>query len=415
MKKILLLCFLFTACARAPLEDPKLAFRPAESLPVLADSFSLETLSEALDRNLTAIRAGGANVPVAYNFGERVIPRADYLLALEAIKPELESMDRLNAFITANFDFYEVYGNEEGWGRVFSTGYYDPVIEGSRRRTASHTQPIYRQPEDLVAIDLIAYGERFPDLEVIQKVKDQKRSARPSWRGRYVPERKTIIPYYPRSEIAEGLAGKKLELAWMDPVDAFFLEIQGSGLVRFSDGTEKRFGYSAQNGYPYVAIGKFLTHIIPLEEMSMQRIRQALAAMSPAERDQVLHQNPSQVFFQELKGKSLTFSGAEVTPMRTIATDQFFFPKGTMGFLEIDLPVFADATALEPAAWDPKPRWIFDQDTGGAIRGGGRVDLYMGQGEEPARQAGVMKRQGKLWMIAPKEEFLARIRPAPPL
>jgi membrane-bound lytic murein transglycosylase A len=96
--------------------------------------------------------------------------------------------------------------------------------------------------------------------------------------------------------------------------------------------------------------------------------------------------------------------------MRTIATDQFFFPKGTMGFLEIDLPVFADANALEPAAWEPKPRWIFDQDTGGAIRGGGRVDLYMGQGEEPARQAGVMKRAGKLWMIAPKEEFLAGLR-----
>lgn len=409
MKKIFLLSLLLVSCARAPLSDPAKAFRLAETQPNLSDSYDLATLSEALDRNLLAIQAA-SNIPAQYAFGDRVIGREEYRRALEALKPELESFDRLHAFVKENFDFFEVYGNEEGWGAVFSTGYYDPVIRGSRRQTATHSQPIYRQPADLVSIDLTAYGERFPDLQVIQDVKGQQKSKRPVWRGRYVAESKSVIPYYSRAEIAEGLKGKGLELAWMDPIDAFFLEIQGSGLVEFEGGKSQRFGYSAQNGYPYAPIGKFLTHMIPLEEMSMQRIRQALQTMTPEQRDQILHQNPSQVFFQELKGKSLTYSGAEVTPMRTIATDQFFFPKGVMGFFEIELPVFADAAAQAPSGWEPKPRWVFDQDTGGAIRGGGRVDLYMGQGDEPARIAGVMKRPGKLWMIAPKESFLERLR-----
>ena len=105
-----------------------------------------------------------------------------------------------------------------------------------------------------------------------------------------------------------------------------------------------------------------------------------------------------------------SLSGAEVTAGRTIATDRFFFPKGLLGYLDIELPVFADASAIDPTSWERKPRFVFDQDTGGAIRGGGRVDLYMGQGAEAERIAGVMKRDGRLWVMVPNEEFLARIR-----
>jgi membrane-bound lytic murein transglycosylase A len=99
-----------------------------------------------------------------------------------------------------------------------------------------------------------------------------------------------------------------------------------------------------------------------------------------------------------------------VTAGRTIATDKFLFPKGVLGFLDIELPVFPDSTALDPSGYEHKPRWVFDQDTGGAIRGGGRVDLYMGQGLEAERLAGVMKKGGQLWMVAPKAEFLERLR-----
>jgi membrane-bound lytic murein transglycosylase A len=409
MKKILLAVLLLASCARAPLEDPSGAFLPAEDIPELSDSYGVGSLHEALDKNLKALKAG-VNIPPVYNFAGRLVTRGDYALALEALRPELENLDRFQNFVRANFDFYEVYGNEEGPGRIFSTGYYDPVVKGSRKRTEQFSRPIYLAPEDLVTVDLGAYAERFPDL--FETIKQDKRTTRPLWRGRLDAATRTVVPYFNRSEIdgAESLKGRKLELAWLDPVDAFFLEIQGSGLVEFAPGDQMRVGYAAQNGYPYQAIGKFLTHVIPLEQMSMQRIRQYLSGVSPAERDAVLNQNPSYVFFQKLKGLSLTYSGAEVTAGRTIATDKFLFPKGVLGFLDIELPIFPDVASLDPSGYEPKPRWVFDQDTGGAIRGGGRVDLYMGQGPEAERLAGVMKKSGHLWVVAPKQEFLERIK-----
>jgi membrane-bound lytic murein transglycosylase A len=409
MKKLLLLCLLLASCARAPLEDPSLAFRPAIDLPRLEDSYSIGSLKEALARNLEAIRRG-ENIPELYQFGGRSVSRDEYAASLEALGG-IDNFDAFHAFVQENFDFYEVYGNSDGWGRVFATGYYDAVVPGSRKRTERFSRPVRRMPPDLVTIDLEAYAQRFPQLEAVQRIKNEQKSRRPVWRGRLNPETRSVVPYYSRAEVEENLNGQGLEIAWLDPIDAFFIEIQGSGVVDL-DGKQIRIGYAGQNGHPYVPIGRFLTHIIPLEQMSMQRIRLALNSMSPEQRDQILFLNPSYVFFQELSGLSLTYSGAEVTTARTIATDQFFFPKGTLNFLEIELPVFADAESLDPVAWELKPRWVFDQDTGGAIRGGGRVDLYMGQGPEAERLAGVMKRGGKLWTLAPKESFLERLRSA---
>lgn len=405
--KAALLIFLFLAsCARAPLTDPAKAFRLAEGAPHLRDSYDISSLAVALERTLVAIQAG-VNIPAQYVFGERIVGREEYRRALEALRPEMESFERFHAFVSENFEFYEVYGNDEGWGQVFATGYYDPVIQGSLKKTSTHSRPIYKSPPDLVSVDLTAYAELVPQLK--DHLRTEQKSKRPIWRGRYLADTKTIVPYYPRAEVEAGLSGMNLELAWMDPIDAFFLEIQGSGLIEFGRGKSIRVGYASQNGYPYVPIGKFLTHMIPIEEMSMQRIRQALNTMSPEQRDQVLFLNPSYVFFQELKGLSLTFSGAEVTPMRTIATDQFFFPKGTLNFLEIELPMFSNEESQAPDGWELKPRWVFDQDTGGAIRGGGRLDLYMGQGPQPERMAGVMKRTGRMWVVAPKQSFLQRL------
>lgn len=411
MKKLLLVALFLASCARAPLEDPLMAFRLSEEAPPFADAYGVDSIREALERNIVALKAG-VNIPPTYIFEGRAVAREDYLLALEALRPELESLDRFQSFVRENFDFYDVYGNEEGWGRVFSTGYYDPVMPGSRRRTEKFSRPIYKAPPDLVTIDLAAFAERFPDNEALQEIRGEQKAASPTWRGRYVAESRRIVPYYDRAEIegSEILQGKKLELAWLEPMDAFFLEIQGSGVVEFGGRDRMRVGYAAQNGHPYQAIGKFLTHVIPLEQMSMQRIRQYLSNVSAEERDAVLFQNPSLVFFQKLDGLSLTYSGAEVTAGRTIATDRFLFPKGTLGFLDIELPVFADTEALDPVGYESKPRWVFDQDTGGAIRGGGRVDLYMGQGPEAARLAGVMKKSGRLWIAVPKAEFLSKLR-----
>lgn len=412
MKYLLLSLLLFTACSRAPLEDPAKIFRPASEIPQLQDTLPIETLRDALRRTLVAYEKS-AIVPSEFRFADRLITRADYQAALKALEPELENLERFQNFVKENFDFYDVYGRDH-WGEIFSTGYYEVVMKGSRKKTKEFSQPIYRMPDDIVSIDLSAYALRYPDLKAAQLAVIEQKSKTPIWRGRLVDEgtRKRIVPYYERAEIdrVKPYDGKKKEIVWVDPIDAFFLEIQGSGSVIFADGSRTRVGYAGQNGWPYQAIGKFLFDVIPKEQMSMQRIRQYLQTLPREKQQEVFNKNPSYVFFEEQKSLPITFSGAEVTPGRTIATDQFLFPKVTLAFLDIELPVFADDAALEPSTWEKRPRWVFDQDTGGAIRGGGRVDLYMGDDVEAARRAGVMKRDGKLWVLAPKEVFLQRLR-----
>lgn len=402
------------SCSRAPLEDPNKLFRPADAPEALEDSFPLETLRAALKRTLKAYESS-STIPKEFRFAERTISRVDYESALRALEPEMESPERFHAFVKENFEFYEVYGRDK-WGQIFSTGYYDVTMKGSRKKTKEFSQPIYRTPKDLVSVDLAAYALRYPDLKAAQQAVTEQKSKTPVWRGRYIEESKKIVPYFDRAEIesTQALAGKKYEIAFVDPIDAFFLEIQGSGSVILPDGKKIRVGYAAQNGWPYQAIGKFLYDVIPKEQMSMQRIRQFLETQPREKQQEVFNKNPSYVFFQELDSLALTYSGAEVTPARTIATDQFLFPKGTLGYLDIELPVFADASALEPASWEHKPRWVFDQDTGGGIRGGGRVDLYMGDDAVAERQAGVMKRDGKLWVLAPKESWLEKLRASAP-
>lgn len=409
MKKIPLLLFLFLfSCARAQLADPQKSFLPVSSWPELRDAYPLESLREAVEKTLVAYK-NSVLIPQEFRFGERVIRRDDYRNALEALLPEMESYERFHAFVLRNFEVYEVYGDKKA-GQIFSTGYYDVSMQGSTRPQGKLTEPLYKFPPDMVTIDLPAFAERMPDVKPLQDLLLESKSKAPAWRGRLVKDGtfSKVIPYYQRAEIQRErpLAGKKLELAYVDPIDAFFVEIQGSGVVNFPGGKKMRVGYDGQNGSPYSPIGKYLFHVIPKEQMSMQRIRQHLETLSREQQQEIFDKNPSFVFFKELSGESLTYSGAEVTAHRTIASDSFLFPKGTLGFMEIEMPVFGDEVSMEPAAWEMKPRWVIDQDTGGAIKGGGRTDIYMGQGAEAARMAGVMKREGRLWYVAPKPEFI---------
>ncbi|MCO5142477.1 MAG: MltA domain-containing protein [Oligoflexia bacterium] len=405
MKKLLIGILFLASCARAPLEKPEEAFRLSQEKPVLSDSLSFESFREALRKTIVSFDSS-AVIPTIYSFEQKVVSRENYKKFLLDIEKNVHSQDELIEFLSKNATIYEVYGSDE-YGKIFSTGYYDPISKGSLRKTEKFSQAIYKTPPDLVVVDLGAYAEKFPDLEHLKNLITEQKSKNPQWRGRYIAEQKKVVPYYTREELynLQPLANKKLELLYMDPIDAFFLEIQGSGLIDLGN-KKVRVGYESQNGHPYFAIGKALLDKIPLEEMSMQKIREALSNMPREEQQSILNQNPSMVFFQTLKGESLTYSGAEVTAGRTIATDRYFFPKGLLAFLSIETPVFSDGNSHVPTHWESKPRFVFDQDTGGAIRGGGRVDLYMGMGEEAAQMAGVMKRDGRLWYFVPNETYL---------
>ena len=378
-----------SSCTRTVIKSPHEAMRLATQAPTIVDTHSRESFFSTLRAHIDVMKKSGL-VKEQMIFGETKISKAHYVSALEEIfKHEADYVQ----YIQDNFDSYEVYGKEE-WGEILSTGYYEPHVSGSRTPNEKHSQAVYARPNDLVTVNLKSFAYKF-------SVPLEHQSVRGRLKG------STVIPYYVRSEIDSDLKlqGQNLELAYLDPIDAFFIQIQGSGVIDFSDGTNMRIGYAEQNGHPYVALGKHLTHVIPIEEMSMQRIRNHLETLTPPERQKILNLNPSYVFFRLLNSQALTYAGMEVSAGRTIATDKDLMPKGALAFLQIEEPVFESTSSTVPVAWLNQPRLVFDQDTGGAIRGPGRVDLYFGSTPEAAQKAGVMKRSGKLFYLVPKAKL----------
>ncbi len=212
------------------------------------------------------------------------------------------------------------------------------------------------------------------------------------------------VTYYSRREIDQlgALRGRALEIAWVkDPIDLFFLHIQGSGLLRLRDGREVTVGYAAQNGLPYRSIGRLLIDDgkVAKEEMSMQRLRRYLVE-NPGEQDEILAYNESYVFFRFNEGGPLGSLGVPVTAGRSIATDSRLFPRGALALVQMDIPVIGPQGEL--AGWRPVTRFVLNQDTGGAIRGPQRADYYFGTGDEAGALAGYMNRQGRLYFLARK-------------
>ena len=395
-----------SSCVRAPIKNRDQALRATAQWPALDDDLEFTSLIKGLE---DCVRRLKESPPTVVKFGPREIETARYIQALEellAAAREDTRGDRFRALLREKFEPYEIYGRK-AWGEVFMTSYYEPVIEGSRRSSSRFRRAIYGVPKDLVDIDLGSFLEARPSLQALRGMILEQRSQSATLRGRLLASKDGAPPkitaYLTRAEIADlGLKDLAPALAWVDPIDAFFLEIQGSGIVRLEDGSEIVVGYAAQNGHPYVAIGKFLIDSIPKEKLSIQTIEAHLRSLPEAEAQTFMNRNPSFVFFRQLKRGGQTFLGTDLVTGRTIATDQAFFPKGTLAFLEFERPVFASPKDAEPASWQKTRRFVLDQDTGGAIRGPDRLDLYWGRGAEARQSAGVMKNLGRLIYFVPK-------------
>jgi len=275
------------------------------------------------------------------------------------------------------FQVFNPDGSEQG----VITGYYEPLLKGSRFKSARFRYPLYGPPDDMLEIDL---GDAYPQL------KGQR------LRGRLSGKR--VVPYYKRAEIDAGrdsLRGR--ELFWVEnAVELFFLQIQGSGRIELVDGRQIKVGYADQNGYPYVSIGKKLIEMgeMKLEDASMQGIK-AWGERNPAKLMALLELNPSYVFFRELPENLSAPIGALGVPLTneySIAVDPHTIPLGS--------PVFLATTQPNSAA--PLNRLMLAQDTGGAIRGPVRADFFWGFGEKAGAQAGRMKQQGRMWVLFPK-------------
>jgi membrane-bound lytic murein transglycosylase A len=260
-------------------------------------------------------------------------------------------------------------------GKAFATGYYEPEIAGSRTRRPGYDVPIYARPSDLVDVDLGTFSDPLAGKSIRGRVDGTK-----------------LVPYHDRTAIEQGaLAGRGLEIAWAaDPVELFFLQIQGSGRLRLPDGGVMRIGYASQNGRDYTGIGKLMLDrgLLKPGQASMQGIMAYLRA-NPAQGTAIMRENKSYVFFRELTGAGpLGALGVPVTALATVATDPKFVPLGAPVFLSMDRQ---DANGL----------WVA-QDTGGAIKGSNRFDTFWGAGDDARAIAGGMAARGTAWLLLPK-------------
>jgi membrane-bound lytic murein transglycosylase A len=269
----------------------------------------------------------------------------------------------------------------------FLTGYYEPIVDGSRVPTGIFKVPIYRRPRDLVPPPN-STGPGFPN-----KGQSLRRTASGE-----------LVPYYNRGEILDGaLDGQHLEICWIkDPMDAVLIQIQGSARVRLEDGTMLRITYDAHNGYPFVPVGRVLIErkLIPREEMSLERIREWMRA-NPQSAEEVRRQNRSFVFFR-IAGLSddreaVGGQGVPLTPGRSIAVDNSLHVYGTPFFIQAGLPL---SNEKRTASFD---RLMIAQDTGSAIVGPARADIYWGAGDQAGQLAGRLRHPGRFAMLVPRE------------
>jgi membrane-bound lytic murein transglycosylase A len=284
------------------------------------------------------------------------------------------------AFFELNFDPYQVVNADESTSGMV-TGYYEPLLFGSRRRTQRHRYPLYAPPPDLLTIDLSSV---YPEL------KNRR------LRGRLEGNR--VVPYAARGEIDQEPAPLRgHELVWVDDaVDAFFLHIQGSGQVQLENGERLRLGYADQNGHPFRSLGALLIRRgeLPPERASMQGIKD-WARRHPRKVQEFMNANPSYVFFRELPRDlpgPIGSLGVPLTAERSIAVDPRVIPLG--------VPVYLATTW--PNTTDPLQRLVVAQDTGGAITGAVRADFFWGFGDPAGQQAGKMRQAGLMWVLLPK-------------
>jgi membrane-bound lytic murein transglycosylase A len=286
-------------------------------------------------------------------------------------------------------------GEEQG----FVTGYYEPIIDGSRTRTDVYTVPVYRRPSNLFVRGFKQSDVSLPNKgEVFRKI-----------------GRRKLVPYYDRAAIEDGkIAGRGLEICWLKTqTDLLFTQIQGSARVRLEDGSTIRINYDSHNGYPYTAVGRLLIDrgIVPKDQMSMQKIREYME-QNPDGANELRRQNRSYVFFREVqlsdKDEAVGGQGVPLTPGRSIAVDKALHVYGTPFFIEGELPIESEQ------AKTPFRRLMIAQDTGSAIVGPARADLYLGAGAEAGRVSGRFRHNMRFVILVPKSlDPVARGRKMP--
>ena len=376
-------------CAVETSMPPKLELPPMERLkaadvPEFTDDMATDSLDYALFQSLTYLNRLSPNRE--FTFGTDRYSAEHLIRSLETFRQFINtpsSPTELSDFIQRRYIVYRSIGSDRA-GRVLFTGYYEPFLQGSRDKSETFRFPVYKTPDDLLSIDLSLFSSRFKGERIIARYENNR-----------------VLPYHDRKSISEQriLDGKADVLAWVnDRVDLFFLQIQGSGKIFLDTGDIINVHYHATNGHPYRSIGKLLIdeEKIPRSEMSMQRIR-AYLNEHPEEISRILNYNPSYIFFSEEKEGPRGAIGVELTPGRSLATDRRLFPQGALAFIRTEMPLVN--AEQQTFGWTRLERFVMNQDTGGAIRGPGRADLYWGHGPYAELAAGHMRHDGELYFL----------------
>ena len=373
---------------RPPMEAPGalVKLRPNQ-FPNFNDDMPFDSLEKAIDQSLEYLNK--IDPSRSFRFGKDLFTAshlAESLDIFRAIIQRRPTSEELRKAITASFWVYKSVGRDRK-GEVLFTGYYEPVLRASSVYSPDFPFPIYKKPNDWVTVDLKAFDPDFTKNRLVGRLTNQ-----------------TVVPYFSRKEIDTkgALLKKGYEILWVsDQIDLFFLQIQGSGKVVYDDGSIKHLNYACSNGRAYRSIGKLLIDEgkIPKEEMSLQKIRSYLRS-HPEDIERILNYNESYVFFRFVEDGPLGAMGFPVTAGRSIATDLRLFPKAAPAFIETEKPLMDDNGLIE--RWQTFGRFVLNQDTGGAIRGPGRVDIYWGSGPYAELAAGHMKQTGTLFFFVHK-------------
>jgi len=386
----------FSACSTPGKEVPDPGFfgkGPEHNLlrvprwraPDFSDDMPLEGLLDAVQASMDYYQGLAPDRP--FRFGRDTFTAEEMMGSLQKFMDIMQDNSGEEERRDALLGQFRVY---RGGGRkdVTFTGYYEPVPRGSRLPGIDCTVPIYRVPDDMISVDLGLFLDDLKGKRIVGRYQDG-----------------SLVPYYSRYDIdrLESLSGRGYEIAWVeDPVEAFFLHIQGSGRIILPDGSAIGVHYAGNNGRPYSSIGRLLIEEgkVAAEDMSMSTIRDYLTA-HPEEMDRILDHNTKYVFFSADSSGPSGSVGVPLSAGRSLATDPAYYPPGALAYIDTEEPVLADDG--KPTEWKKIKRFVLNQDSGEAISGPSRADLFWGSGDEAGQVAGWMKQNGSLYFIAPRK------------
>jgi len=390
---VLLLILILSACGTEKKMRPGLFLLSSEQVKQIkwGDDRNYNDLCQAIDQSISYYE----RLPQRSRFSYKELKYSpqEMITSMLIFKTLIEKSTQND--LAQNIDKqFHVFESRNASQQAFFTAYYEPVLEGCTQRSSQFSVPLYEMPPDLARVHLGAFHTQYQGKWITGRVKG-----------------KTFVPYENRDEIVykNALESRAEVIAFVkNHVELFFLQIQGSGKVCFEkDNTCIRVNYAGQNGHPYRAVGRLLKDKIPKEKMSLQAIKKYLYD-HPDDIRRVLKYNPSYTFFRTVSKGPLGNIEVPLTAWRSIAMDHKIIPKGGLVFYQTTIPQYEDSAIN---SWQPIQCFGLVQDTGGAICGHGRADLFMGGGEKAEQLAGPMQQTGRILLLVARKEFIEMQKP----